>query len=60
MSESDEEAEDDHFGSDTERNRVKVFSVSTLPWRSNACYEQSHVIIVMYRFKHKVLFCLYN
>ena len=34
MSETDEEADGDVSGSDTERNRVKVFSVSTLPWRS--------------------------
>lgn len=34
MSETDEEADGDHSGSDTERSRVKVFSVSTLPWRS--------------------------
>lgn len=35
MSETDEEADaEDHSGSDTEINRVKVFSVSTLPWRS--------------------------
>ena len=35
MSETDEEADGDHSGSDTERNRVKVFSVSsvsTLPF----------------------------
>ena len=34
MSETDEEADGDLSGSYTERNRVKVFSVSTLPWRS--------------------------
>lgn len=34
MSETDEEADGDLSGSDTEGNRVKVFSVSTLPWRS--------------------------
>lgn len=34
MSETDEETDGDHSGSDTERSRVKLFSVSTLPWRS--------------------------
>ena len=34
MSETDEEADGDLSGSDTETTRVKVFSVSTLPWRS--------------------------